>query len=319
MSATTHVPADFQPDTAFGSREWFDKLFGASPVGMTITRVRDQLIIAVNDAWLEQTGFDREEVIGRTRTQLNLWVDLADREAMVEKMSSTGSLRNVEVRYRRKTGEHSVLFGALETIEVGGERYVLGTSFDISDRKRAEVRYQHLATHDVLTDLPNRALMLDRLGQAIRSAERHRTRVAVLFIDLDGFKRVNDQFGHKVGDELLRGVAQRLANAVRDVDTVARLGGDEFVVLLEEWHALDEVNAIADKLCKSLLPVFEIDGRRIQQMASIGISVYPDDGLDAGALLDKADKVMYDAKATGGGWARCGNSTESSDLPFPST
>jgi len=295
----------FQPDNEFGSREWFDKLFAASPVGISITRVRDHALVAVNDAWLELMGYERHEVIGRTRTELNLWADLSDREAMAEKIRQSGSLRNVEVRYRRKTGEHSVLFGALETIEVAGERYVLGTAFDISDRKRAEDRYQHLATHDALTDLPNRALLLDRLGHAIRNAERQHSHVAVLFIDLDGFKAVNDSYGHQAGDELLRAVALRLTAAVRDADTVARLGGDEFVVVLEAWYTLDEVSAIADKLRQALLPVFELGGRSIQQLASIGISVYPDDGLDSATLLDKADRVMYRAKQRGGGWVCC--------------
>lgn len=302
--ASSHV-SGFQPDSEFGSREWFDKLFGASPVGISITRVRDHVLIAVNDAWLELMGYERHEVIGRTRTELNLWADLADREAMAEKIRQSGSQRNVEVRYRRKTGEHSVLFGALETIEVAGERYVLGTAFDISDRKRTEDRYQHLATHDALTDLPNRGLLLDRLGHAIRNAERNRSRVAVLFIDLDGFKAVNDSYGHQTGDELLKAVALRLTAAVRDADTIARLGGDEFVVVFEAWHTLDEVIAISDKLCQALLPVFELSGCRIQQHASIGISVYPDDGLDGATLLDKADQVMYVAKQRGGGWVRC--------------
>jgi diguanylate cyclase (GGDEF)-like protein/PAS domain S-box-containing protein len=297
--------SDFQPASEFGSRVWFDKLFGASPVGISITRVRDHALIAVNDAWLELMGYARHEVIGRTRTQLNLWADLSDRDAMAEKIRQSGSQRNVEVRYRRKTGEHSVLFGALETIEVAGEKYVLGTAFDISDRKRTEDRYQHLATHDALTDLPNRALLMDRLGQAIRNAERHHSRVAVLFIDLDRFKSVNDNLGHQIGDELLRAIALRLAAAVRDADTVARLGGDEFVVLLDAWHSIDEVSAIADKLCSVLRPAFELSGHRIEQHASIGVSVYPDDGLDGATLLDKADQVMYRAKERGGGWVRC--------------
>jgi diguanylate cyclase (GGDEF)-like protein/PAS domain S-box-containing protein len=304
ISETGSTPG-FQPDSEFGSRVWFDKLFGASPVGISITRARDHTLIAVNDAWLELMGYERHEVIGRTRTQLNLWADLAERDALAEKIRESGSQRNVEVRYRRKTGEHSVLFGALETIEVAGEKYVLGTAFDISDRKRAEDRYQHLATHDALTDLPNRALLMDRLGQAIRNAERHHNRVAVLFIDLDGFKSINDNFGHQVGDELLRAVALRLAACVRDADTVARLGGDEFVVLLDSWHGIDEVSAIADKLCAALLSNFELAGQRFQQRASIGVSIYPDDGLDGATLLSKADQVMYRAKERGGGWVRC--------------
>jgi diguanylate cyclase (GGDEF)-like protein/PAS domain S-box-containing protein len=298
ISVISSTPG-FQPDSQFGSREWFDKLFGASPVGISITRARDHTLIAVNDAWLELMGYQRHEVIGRTRTQLNLWADLADRDAMAEKIRESGSQRNVEVRYRRKTGEHSVLFGALETIEVAGEKYVLGTAFDISDRKRAEDRYQHLATHDALTDLPNRALLMDRLGQAIRNAERHRSRVAVLFMDLDGFKAINDKLGHQIGDDLLRAVALRLAAAVRDADTVARLGGDEFVVLLDGWHGIDEVTAITTKLSAALEPEFVLSGHRIKQRASIGISVYPNDGLDGTTLLNNADQAMYRAKKNG--------------------
>lgn len=298
------LPPEFRPDNEFGSREWFDKLFAASPVGISITRARDHTLIAVNDAWLELMGYQRHEVIGRTRTELNLWADLAERDALSDLISKSGSLRNIEVRYRRKTGEHSVLFGALEVIEVAGERYVLGTAFDISDRKRAEDRYQHLATHDALTDLPNRALLLDRLGQAIRNAERHRSRVAVLFVDLDGFKSINDNFGHRMGDELLKSIAVRLTISIRDADTVARLGGDEFVVILDSWHTIEEVSALADKLCLAFIAPFEVNGRQIRQRASVGVSVYPDDGLDGATLLDKADRVMYRAKQQGGGWVR---------------
>jgi diguanylate cyclase (GGDEF)-like protein/PAS domain S-box-containing protein len=299
-----NVNRTFQLTSDFGSKEWFDTLFAASPVGISITRARDHTLIAVNDAWLELMGYKRHEVIGRTRTELNLWADLAERDAISERIRKYGSLRNIEVRYRRKTGEHSVLFGALEMIEVAGERYVLGTAFDISDRKRTEDRYQHLATHDALTDLPNRALLMDRLGQAIRNAERHHSRVAVLFIDLDGFKSINDNFGHRMGDELLKSVAVRLTATVRDADTVARLSGDEFVVILDSWHTNDEVATLADKLCAAFSLPFEVNGRQIRQPASIGVSVYPDDGLDGASLMDKADRVMYRVKKRGGGWVR---------------
>jgi diguanylate cyclase (GGDEF)-like protein/PAS domain S-box-containing protein len=300
----SRISPPFHISDEFGSREWFDKLFAASPVGISITRARDHALMAVNDAWLELMGYQRHEVIGRSRTELNLWADLADRDALAERIRNSNSLRNIEVRYRRKTGEHSVLFGALEIIEVAGERYVLGTAFDISDRKRAEDRYQHLATHDALTDLPNRALFMDRLGQAIRNAERHHSRVAVLFADLNDFKSINDNFGHGMGDELLKSVAIRLTATVRDADTVARLSGDEFAVILDSWHSDDEIKALADKLYAAFTVPFDVSGRQFNQRASIGVSVYPDDGLDGPSLLDKADRVMYRAKKCGGGWVR---------------
>lgn len=286
---------------SFTSREWFDKLFAASPVAMSITRLRDGILVGVNDAWLEMLGYEREEVIGRTRSELNIWVDLVERDALSKRIAVTGSVRNIEIHYRRKTGEHLVVFGAAEIIEIGGERYTLGTAFDISDRKRTEVRFQYLATHDALTDLPNRALLQDRLGQAIRNAERHGSRVAVLFMDLDGFKEINDGLGHGVGDELLRGVALRLSSAVRDADTVARFGGDEFVVLLEAWYQVEELTGVVEKVRHSLSSYFESFAQTSRPDASIGISIYPEHGVDAETLLRHADEAMYAAKRRGGG------------------
>ena len=157
------------------------KLFHASPLGISITRLRDAVMVDVNNAWLEMTGFTREEVIGRTRQEINLWVDLAERDALGKALLEAGALSNVEVRYRRKSGEYSVLFGAMELIEVGGEKFTLAMSFDISERKRTEARFQYLATHDALTDLPNRVLLMDRLNHAIASMERRGGQLALLF------------------------------------------------------------------------------------------------------------------------------------------
>ena len=254
----------------------------------------------INNAWLETTGFTREEVIGRTRQEINLWVDLAERDAVGKALREARSLRNVEVRYRRKSGEHSVLFGAMELVEVGGETYTLAISFDISERKRAEDRIQYLATHDALTDLPNRVLLMDRLNHAIVTAERRGGQLALLFVDLDQMKAVNDKLGHSVGDGLLRDVAVRLKQVVREVDTVARLGGDEFVVLLDDVAHADEAGLVAEKIAQAFnSSPFVIEQHRLRATCSIGISLYPAHAADADTLLRNADAAMY--KAKGGG------------------
>jgi diguanylate cyclase (GGDEF)-like protein len=156
-----------------------------------------------------------------------------------------------------------------------------------------------MAQHDALTGLPNRSLLRDRLQVAIRNASRSRARLAVLFIDLDRFKEVNDSLGHEFGDALLRAVAHRLKSGLRDSDTVSRLGGDEFVLLLPGVRDADEARQVADKLLEAVDRVFELDGRTVQVGASVGVALYPEDGTDADTLTRHADAAMYRAKGAG--------------------
>lgn len=170
---------------------------------------------------------------------------------------------------------------------------------EIFERMQTEQRIWHLAHHDSLTGLPNRALLQDRLTQAITQASRRDARVAVIFLDLDRFKSINDTLGHAIGDELLKNIADRLRNAVRSVDTVSRLGGDEFVVILNEIGNLDDVVMVAEKIIAALAPVVYINGHALQTTPSIGISIFPDDGMEAMQLMRNADTAMYHAKAAG--------------------
>lgn len=163
---------------------------------------------------------------------------------------------------------------------------------------------KHLAQHDVLTGLPNRALFNDRLQQAVAQARREQLRMALLFVDLDGFKVVNDTHGHHVGDLLLVEVAQRMEACVRKADTVARLGGDEFVVLLPLVDGDQAALRVADKVCQALWQVFELDGLQLRISASIGVVVYPDHGSDENRLSQSADVAMYQAKTSGGNCVR---------------
>ena len=170
---------------------------------------------------------------------------------------------------------------------------------EVFERMQAEQRIWHVAHHDSLTGLPNRTLLHDRLQQALTQGQRGRHRVAVMFLDLDRFKSVNDTLGHAIGDELLKHVADRLKSAVRAVDTVSRLGGDEFVIILHEMSSPDDVVQVAEKILGALAPPVTIEGHQLRTTPSIGISMFPDDGDEVIALMKSADTAMYQAKAAG--------------------
>jgi diguanylate cyclase (GGDEF)-like protein/PAS domain S-box-containing protein len=191
----------------------------------------------------------------------------------------------LEVRVRERTAE---LAGANALLQE-----------EIVERRQAEARVHHMAYHDSLTGLPNRALLTDRLERAMLAAQRSGARLAVMFIDLDRFKTINDSLGHLTGDHLLREVASRLCRAVRMSDTVARLGGDEFVVLVPGIHGADECGHIGDKIIEVLSAPFPFEGRSLHISPSIGICLYPDDGADVESLMRNADAAMYHAKAAG--------------------
>ena len=170
---------------------------------------------------------------------------------------------------------------------------------EVFERMQAEQRVWHLAHHDSLTGLPNRALLLDRLQQALNQARRTTHRVAVMFLDLDRFKTINDTLGHDVGDELLKEVAQRLRGAVRAVDTVARLGGDEFVVVLNEIANAEDAVRVAGKIIASFAAPICVGAHELQVTTSIGIGLYPEDGDEVYNLMKRADSAMYQAKHAG--------------------
>ena len=170
---------------------------------------------------------------------------------------------------------------------------------DITERTYAEEQIKHLAYHDALTNLPNRLLLKDRLSVALSHAHREGSSLAVLFLDLDRFKVINDSLGHNIGDQLLQAVAARIQACVRDSDTVARLGGDEFTILLPRLFRSQDVAPVANKIIEAVRYPFHIEGREFFITTSIGISVYPEDGGDAETLIKNADTAMYQAKELG--------------------
>ena len=204
-----------------------------------------------------------------------------------------------EFKILTKSGLERWLDFSSGLIEFGGQSASLGMAFDITDRKRGDERMRTLAYHDPLTGLPNRLLFHDRLQLAVAQAHRERERLGVLFVDIDGFKLINDSLGHEVGDRVLEKVAERLVSCVREGDTVARLGGDEFTLILPGLERALEVGPVAEKILHVLRKPVRVEGSELFVTVSMGVSLYPDDGEDAPTLVKNADTAMYRAKEQG--------------------
>jgi diguanylate cyclase (GGDEF)-like protein/PAS domain S-box-containing protein len=247
-------------------------------------------------------GYTDAELRGRTPLELAP-ADEAERvrDWLGRHLEPDGSFRDLEMRILTKSGEvRWLLINAVGLFDEQGRRVgQRGAARDITDRKQAEARITHLATRDALTDLPNRVLLNDRLQQALANARRQHAGLAVMFIDLDRFKNINDSLGHDVGDELLRCVAARLKECLRKGDTLARLGGDEFVAVLEGLHTSNDAQVVGEKILCALSEPFTIAGQVLATTASIGASVYPSDGDDPATLMRNADTAMYHAKGLG--------------------
>ncbi len=221
----------------------------------------------------------------------------------MEIVKKTGKATVVEhVHYDGKNNKIFVEVYGFPVFDERGELVeMIEYSLDITKRKKAEQKLTHMATHDALTELPNRALFNIRLDLEISHARRNRSKLAVMLVDLDGFKAINDTLGHSAGDTLLRQVAAILKKHIRKSDTVARLGGDEFLVLLPELRSGHDADVIGQKMVEAMQKSFILAGRQVQVGASIGIALYPDDSDDAESLVSFADIAMYAVKAEGGG------------------
>jgi diguanylate cyclase (GGDEF)-like protein/PAS domain S-box-containing protein len=209
--------------------------------------------------------------------------------------------RNVVLRWRHRNGSYRTFESSASALfcETGQLIGFQGVDRDITERRQAEARIEFLAHHDVLTGLPNRVLLRDRFEHALAMAERSRSRVALLFLDLDKFKVVNDTLGHVAGDQLLLEVVTRLSRCTRESDTISRQGGDEFILLLKDIPDLETMERIASKILAHLAEPAEINGHVLSTSGSIGIAIYPEDGNDFDTLLQKADTAMYNAKDAG--------------------
>ncbi|MBS7663005.1 EAL domain-containing protein [Pseudomonas lalucatii] len=286
------------------SQEKFVKAFHSSPDAITITERDSARYVEVNEGFTRLTGFSQEEVIGRSALEMNIWADPRQRQELLETLQREGRVLHREMLGRHRSGQIRTVEVSVEPIELDGTACLLLTARDVSQLKEAQAQIQHLAYHDSLTNLPNRALLMDRLTQQIALLKRHNLRGALLFLDLDHFKHINDSLGHPVGDAVLKLVTARLEASVRQEDTVARLGGDEFVVLLsglegKRSEVTRQARTVAEKLRRLLAEPMRLDGHRLQVTPSIGIALIPDHGDTPADLLKRADIALYRAKDAG--------------------
>ncbi|MFN3047729.1 EAL domain-containing protein [Pseudomonas alloputida] len=275
-------------------------VFENTAEGVLITDI-DQRISAVNRAFSEITGYSEIEALGQTpRLLASGQHDSAFYLAMWHQLTAEGHWQG-EIYNKRKNGE---LYPSWLTISAvrNSDREIthfVAVFADISSIKHAQAKLDYQAHHDPLTGLPNRTLFENRLQGVLTCAQVSNRQGAVLFLDLDRFKHINDSLGHPVGDLLLKGIAQRLKEQVRDVDTVARLGGDEFIILLPGLHRPSDASTIANKLLACFNAPFQAGEHEFFTSASIGISLYPQDGTDVSTLIRNADAAMYRSKAKG--------------------
>ena len=261
----------------------------------------DNNILSVNRAFTEVTGYIAEEVIGKNPRILSSGRQSKEfYHALWHQLEIEGSWRG-EIWNRNKNGRIYPEWLDISMVrdQNGLVTHHIAIFSDITQRKETEQQLEFLAYHDPLTRLPNRLLLRDRFDKAAAASARNETMAALLFLDLDQFKNVNDTLGHEIGDQLLLGVAERLSNCVRDTDTISRLGGDEFVILLPELQEISTASTVAQKILEHLSNPFDIGGHILNTSFSIGIGLYPDDGTDFDTLLKLADAAMYYAKDCG--------------------
>lgn len=280
--------------------ELFGKMFHNSGEAILITDA-ERRIVAVNPAFVEITGYTAEEVAGQNPSILSSGKQSTEfYQAMWDSLNTAGQWRG-EIWNRRKSGEvypQWLSIGVVKNHHGSVINYVSSFS-DITQRKEAEQKIEFLAHYDSLTHLPNRALFADRLHIALLTAARSGKRAALMFLDLDKFKQINDTLGHLAGDALLQSVAERLKVCVRESDTICRQGGDEFLILLTDVGTLGDVERVAQKIIDAMSQPHDVAGKQLVVTFSIGISLYPDNGVDSESMVKHADEAMYLAKQSG--------------------
>lgn len=272
-----------------------------SDVDEGVLVIQDKRIVFANEALARLSGYPLDELLNNFPF-INL-VHPDQREAIMAKHMRRLAGEQFENHYETslisKNGERHEVELSVAVVHDGKKIQIVVVVRDITERKLLQENLQHMAHFDELTSLPNRALFFDRLKRALADARRHGSGFALLFVDLDGFKKVNDAYGHQLGDQLLNEVARRMEQCVRESDTVARMGGDEFAIILGDINDADDARLVAQKIINSLSTSLTLDGKDCHIGASIGISLYPQDGESSESMLTNADSAMYSAKSKG--------------------
>ncbi len=275
-------------------RTFFEQLSDA-----VYTTTREGKFVEVNQSFLELFGYTREEIM-----ELNahdLYADPTEWPTFQKEIEQTGAVVDYELKLRKRDGTE-IESQITATVRRGEDRKVVGYQgiiCDIALQNRLEETFTQLAYYDTLTGLPNRALFNDRLGMALAHSQRNQHKLAVMLLDLDRFKDVNDELGHAVGDQLLQAVGNRLTTILRESDTVCRVGGDEFLLLLPEIARAKDAAAVAERVLEAIREPFALDAHELLITTSLGIAIYPDDGEDGDTLVRNADIAMYRAKEQG--------------------
>ena len=275
----------------------YRELFENAHDAIIIFSIKDEIILDVNQRACELYGFSKEEFIGMSLESISKNVAL--RKSRVKKTLERGVYHNFESIHYRKDGTEMILEINGAIVNYKGKKAILSINRDITERKRMEKTIRDLAYQDHLTGLPNRLVLNDRLKMAIAHAQRKAQKLALMFLDIDQFKDINDTLGHRIGDILLKDIATRLKNLLRKTDTVARMGGDEFVILLPEITREENAIKIAEKILKTIQKPYVIENHKLFITTSIGIAFYPKDGEDVDTLMKNADFAMYQAKNKG--------------------
>ncbi|MBA6390169.1 GGDEF domain-containing protein [Colwellia sp. BRX10-3] len=280
------------------SENKFSTMFQLSSVGMAVVDAETGNFLEVNNAVLISTAYTRDEFIN-----LSYW-DITPKEyeeqerQQIKDLEETGRFGPNQKEYIRKDGtRYPINISGVALTDTDGRKIVLGIIEDISERKAYEHKLEYFALYDPLTNIPNRRLLSEKLHQSLAQCKRDEKLLALLMLDLDKFKPVNDTYGHRIGDKLLVKVAQRITDVVhRESDTVARLGGDEFVIILPFISTKNDAVKMAENICTALVKPFYIEKNKITISSSIGIAMFPEHGNDEKTLMVNSDVAMYKAK-----------------------
>ncbi|HLM79309.1 MAG TPA: EAL domain-containing protein [Terriglobales bacterium] len=283
------------------AEEQYRTIFEENSIGIC-NSTSDRRFLSVNPAFARMFGYESpEEMLARVLNARQLYVDAKRRREIGRQLREQGKCEDREFQGYRKDGSTIWIRASVRAVHNadGSVLYYVGAAENITEHKCLEERVQFLAYYDALTGLPNRTLLQDRLTKALASARRQKDKLAILFLDLDRFKDINDSLGHSVGDLLLQEVAERLKRWAREQDTVARIGGDEFLIVLTRIKDIADAAVAAERLMDKMTAEFVVEGHPLTVNCSLGISIFPEHGADGEALIKNADAAMYSAKDYG--------------------